>query len=653
MKLILTNREQLGSLGAFLVNEFDSIIARIRGSWNTEHNEDDSHGNVHANTIATGRLTFSDIATDTVTATNQLDNYSPAGMDTAALLRIGTALPLVDITGIKVPQDEGGNVIDGRVLVIENISVNTPIRLFNEHTSSAQRNRISLPWTPAGTETQLQWFLLMPGTTTILIYNATKTRWILHSQSNNEIRLTAEFGSNQNDYNPSGFRSSKYVSLGATDPDLTISGFDGRTSVGTSNVPYPSTKIITNDGLYTFDILHMSTSSVAENRVACPAGVRYRVYPRESVTLYRSDSNIWKIAEKADQWIDVVYNSGDFTASAGNWTVDSGDITTLCYHIDGNKMTVAFSIVNTDVSAAATSLNIKIPNGRTAARTILIPTGALIDAGTVINSGLARVIAGGTAIEIFKDAAGAAFTITSADNTSVYGEITFMIYDACGSISESHSDVAHADAAHGDADHNDVAHSDVAHGDSHSDASHSDIAHSDIAHSDTAHTDVPHSDTAHGDGSHTDIAHSDIAHSDVSHGDVAHQDQDHDDGVSHTDDGGDPNNPPNHTDHVDVPHSDVTHDDVAHDDVTHSDVAHSDTAHDDVGHSDVVHSDVAHIDVAHSDSAHVDTGHTDSHSDTAPHSDIAHVDVAHSDSPHGDAAHADVGYHCDTAHADM
>lgn len=653
MKLILTNREQLGTLGAFLVSEFDSLIARIRGAWNVEHNDDDTHGHVHSNSITTGRLTFSDIVMDTIASLNRVDNYNPAGLDTAALLRINTALPVADISGIKVPQDTAGNVIDGRVLTIENVSVNSPLRIFSEHTASLPRNRITLPWAPAGTETDLQWFHLMPSSLVVLIYNATKARWVLHGQTNEAIRLTATFGSNQNDYNPSGFRSSKYASLGATAANLTISGFDGQTTVGTSNVPYPSTKTITNDGLFTFDILHMNTASVAANRVACPGSVRYRLHPRESVVLYRSASDTWKIAEKADQWIDVAFVAGNFTASAGNWTVDSGDIETLCYQLDGNMMTVSFAIKTTDLSAGPASMRILIPAGKTAARNIYNALAAAVDAGVNVNTGFSRVLAGGTVIDIFKDTASTAWTATAAHNTNVYGQITFMVQEACGSVSEAHGDTAHADTAHADAEHSDVAHSDVAHGDSHTDSSHTDIAHSDVALVNTAHVDTPHSDSAHSDGAHSDVAHSDVSHSDVAFIDVAHSDVDHDDGVSHTDDGGDPNNPPNHSDHVDTPHSDITHNDIPHSDVSHSDVTHSDSAHADSAHSDSAHVDVAHGDVAHSDSAHADAGHTDSHSDTAPHSDITHVDVAHSDVIHGDAAHADLGYHCDTAHSDI
>ena len=40
MRLILTQRDRLMSLGSFLVDEFDSLISRIRSGWKVEHAED-------------------------------------------------------------------------------------------------------------------------------------------------------------------------------------------------------------------------------------------------------------------------------------------------------------------------------------------------------------------------------------------------------------------------------------------------------------------------------------------------------------------------------------------------------------------------------------------------------------------------------------
>lgn len=120
---------------------------------------------------------------------------------------------------------------------------------------------------------------------------------------------------------------------------------------------------------------------------------------------------------------NIAYAAGNFTAQAGTWTVDAADQTQLRYAIWGKTCTVWFDIANTDVSAAATDLRIALPV------TPAIDTRNLcqvVDAG-VQNTGFARVAAGVARLQIFKTLAGAAYTITAADNTSVRGQITFEI----------------------------------------------------------------------------------------------------------------------------------------------------------------------------------------------------------------------------------
>ncbi len=91
-----------------------------------------------------------------------------------------------------------------------------------------------------------------------------------------------------------------------------------------------------------------------------------------------SHLEITKIFEKGrvvalGHWTSVAYAAGNFTASAGTWTVDSGDVTTYAYALDGQKMTVAFYINNTDVSNAGAVLRIKIPDSKTATKYIATP----------------------------------------------------------------------------------------------------------------------------------------------------------------------------------------------------------------------------------------------------------------------------------------
>jgi hypothetical protein len=123
------------------------------------------------------------------------------------------------------------------------------------------------------------------------------------------------------------------------------------------------------------------------------------------------------------EWQNIAYAAGNFTAQAGNWTVDAGDQTQLAYTIIGQTCILAFSIANTDVSAAPTDLRIALPV------TPAMDTRNLcqvIDAGTQ-NTGFARVASGVAQLQIFKTLAGAAFTATAGDNTSVRGQITFEI----------------------------------------------------------------------------------------------------------------------------------------------------------------------------------------------------------------------------------
>lgn len=626
MKTNLRYREQIRGIGAWLLDELDTLLAALQGSWKVEHTDDDRHGHVHAQSLQVGRVSFASIHTDTI-ATSQVNNYNNASLRDAGLWRIGSSLSEISLTGIQVPTDETGTILDARLLVIENTSDSTVIALEHDHTASSPANRFDLPMRPASVTGATSRYYIYPGQLAHVEYNSVIAKWRVLSRANDELLSYAEFGSSQNDYAPPAFRTARVVRLVPTAANLTISGFSS------TNLVAPVRKTIINEGAYRFAILHMNTASSASNRVQCPAGSMYYLNPRESVDLYFETDGTWHIILKADQWVDVPFSAGNFTANGGGtWTVDSGDVETLAYQIDGNKMTVSFEIYTTDVtSGPSTNLQIAIPAGRTAARTTLNPMLA-VDAGAAGTTGFAFVVQGGTVIAIQKDAAGTAWTTTAADNTYVEGQITFMVETACGTVSENHTDTAHGDTAHGDGGHTDVAHSDVTHVDSHGDVTHDDTAHSDSAHadshSDVAHSDVAHEDVAHVDGAHQDAAHTDD-HTDVTHGDLH---IDFSDGFGHGDT------------HVDQAFFD------AHGDTPHEDAAHGDS-HSDVAHTDVSHSD-SHSDTAHGDGGHSDTAHSDSHSDT-PHSDTAHSDASHTDTVHADTPHADVGLHCDTNHADI
>jgi len=624
MRLVNPYREELRGVGDWMLTLWDSLLASIAGSWAKEHTDDDRHGHVHATTLQVGRLSFSTILTPAPFTSATIHNFNDERLRDAGLLRLSTTLAECTITGIQIPVDELGNVLDGRVLVIENASDTGVLILEHEHTGSTPANRFALPYNPASVTGATNRYFLPPKTMTAIVSDSAAARWLLLSRTHDEVMSYAEFGSNQNDYAPANFRAARVVRLVPTAANLTITGFSA------TNISAPSRKTIINEGIYRFAILHMNTGSTAANRVQCPAGSMYYLNPRESVDIYRETDGTWHIILKADQWVDVPFAAGNFTASAGSWTVTSDDQHYFAYQIDGNKMTVDFEIHNTDVSAAPGELRITVPAGRTIARDARNPI-SVADAGT-FQIGICVATAGLTHLKCYANGAYGGWTTTAGDNTYVMGQITFMVETSCATVSELHTDAAHQDTAHADASHSDVAHVDTTHVDTHNDVAHADAAHGDSAHAD-AHSDVAHSDVAHEDVAHVDGAHQDTAHQDVAHDDQ-HGDEniDFQDGFIHQDQ------------HIDL-HFDTPHTDVAHADASHGD-SHSDVAHVDVAHADT------HSDAAHSDSGHSDTPHSDSHSDT-PHADTPHTDGGHSDTPHADVPHTDVGYHCDTTHSDI
>jgi hypothetical protein len=126
------------------------------------------------------------------------------------------------------------------------------------------------------------------------------------------------------------------------------------------------------------------------------------------------------------EWTTPAYNAANFTASAGTWTVDSGDVISYAYTLVGKTMTVVFDIDTTDVSATPANLLAAIPGGFIAARGTRTMI-QVINAGGTAAVGVALVQAGGTSILFASTAAGGGWTTTAGDNTYLFGQITFEI----------------------------------------------------------------------------------------------------------------------------------------------------------------------------------------------------------------------------------
>jgi hypothetical protein len=123
--------------------------------------------------------------------------------------------------------------------------------------------------------------------------------------------------------------------------------------------------------------------------------------------------------------IAVPYSAGNFTASSGTWTVDSGE-QAVRYAMNGTTMTLWWQITGTDVSATPTELRMTLPAGFTVAQTARNPI-TVSDAGAGGSIGVAVAINGDTFVRFFRDAASTAWSTTASDNTAVYGQIAIEV----------------------------------------------------------------------------------------------------------------------------------------------------------------------------------------------------------------------------------
>jgi hypothetical protein len=126
-------------------------------------------------------------------------------------------------------------------------------------------------------------------------------------------------------------------------------------------------------------------------------------------------------------WTRVTYAIGNFTASAGTWTVDLADQFEYAYMLVGKTMVLRYSIATTDVSNAGVTLKMAIPGGFVSAARVQRGIGVAADAGGARVAALVEVTASARVIDLYATLAGGGFAITAADNTAVFGTILFEV----------------------------------------------------------------------------------------------------------------------------------------------------------------------------------------------------------------------------------
>ena len=127
------------------------------------------------------------------------------------------------------------------------------------------------------------------------------------------------------------------------------------------------------------------------------------------------------------EWTAVAYNAANFTTSGGGaWTVDLADQRTFSYALVGKTMLLAITLADTDVGAApGISLQIALPGGFTCQNQVLAPL-LLSDAGGANVWGYVFIAAGGV-VALCRKIDNSNWTVTAADNTSVFLNIAFEV----------------------------------------------------------------------------------------------------------------------------------------------------------------------------------------------------------------------------------
>lgn len=202
---------------------------------------------------------------------------------------------------------------------------------------------------------------------------------------------------------------------------LTITGFTGGAA--------GRVLIVESVGAGTVEFDHQTGSTAANQLInfVTVGNTPLAAGTGRAVFVYDGTTSRWRlVAHEQGAWITPTFAAGDYTASSGNWTVDSGDVTTFKYKLVGSVLHVNFNVVSTDVSATPTGLIRALPASYTSTNGGG-STYVLIDAAGTRVAGAVTWTAAGTSLTFEKIAAGGTWGTTSSDNTSVFGSVTVEV----------------------------------------------------------------------------------------------------------------------------------------------------------------------------------------------------------------------------------
>lgn len=183
--------------------------------------------------------------------------------------------------------------------------------------------------------------------------------------------------------------------------DATISGIvGGRAGLTVVVRNVSATKVLT--------FPHQSGLSSAGNKLTNVATSAGTPVASGGFIAYRHDGTDWQqVGHQQGVPITPAYAAGNFTGSGSmTWTVDSGDVATYAYLLEGQKLTVWFFISTTTVGGTPSAgLQMALPGGFTAFASHSAADACYVsDNGGSFLPGLVQCAGGATLISIFRDA---------------------------------------------------------------------------------------------------------------------------------------------------------------------------------------------------------------------------------------------------------
>lgn len=122
---------------------------------------------------------------------------------------------------------------------------------------------------------------------------------------------------------------------------------------------------IISTGAGQVNLSHQNAGSSAANRLinTVTSGITPLAAGKGQATYKYDDTTArWRlISHIQGTWIDVPFSAGNFTATTGTWTVESGDQLTYSYVIINGTITISLVLTTTTVSAITAELLVTIP----------------------------------------------------------------------------------------------------------------------------------------------------------------------------------------------------------------------------------------------------------------------------------------------------